>query len=244
MYIIKKYVKIAGPYDFELSVKLTISEEGKDTTYDHNLLSPIKINDKPAIMLIKNIGVTNDPKLRISIVSKKKFNKDDIIVLDDMIKKIIENIDLKKFYHTVKDDPIMRSITKQLYGMKHIKLTDYFHAFICAICEQQLTMKVAIGIENKIAEKFGDEIVFNNNIYYAFPTATDIYKKASVTKLRHCGMSTNKAKAIYNLAKLIVKDKIKLEDFEKYNGQEFVDKLIEIKGIETMECKIYWCSWI
>jgi 3-methyladenine DNA glycosylase/8-oxoguanine DNA glycosylase len=79
-----------------------------------------------------------------------------------------------------------------------------------AIVEQQISIKVARSIEDKIAKKLGGRLEVNGETYHAFPTPRNL-KDASISDIRECGLSQRKAEYIYGAAELIVNGKLDLE---------------------------------
>jgi DNA-3-methyladenine glycosylase II len=237
MYYIRKRYKIKGPYDFDLSVKLALAETGERVMFRDYLVHPRKIGNRATLFLFKNIGTTKRPILDVIVYSKTKFTTQDNLDINKIVDKMIDSSDLKEFYKTVEKDKVMKYITDHLYGIKHVEVTDHFDAFIFAICEQQMTLRVAVTFEHRIAEKFGKSIIFHGNTYYCFPTANDIYTSATTAKLKSCGVSTIKAKAIMNISKLVATKKIDLEYFDTLDGEDFIDELQQIYGIGPWSAK-------
>jgi DNA-3-methyladenine glycosylase II len=125
----------------------------------------------------------------------------------------------------------MHEITKQLYGFKFPTTPTVFEGLVDAIVEQQISIKVARTIEERLAKKFGRQLILDDETYYAFPTFQNI-KDACINDIRGCGLSQRKAEYVYNAAQLIVDGKLDLEELKRNpNPEKIIARLDEIKGI-------------
>jgi DNA-3-methyladenine glycosylase II len=100
-----------------------------------------------------------------------------------------------------------------------------------SIVEQQISLKVANGIENKITKKFGDALNLEGETYYAYPTPQKL-ASAQTEELRQCGLSLRKSEYIKEVAALITQGKLNLEKISNYESTEqIIRELDEIRGI-------------
>jgi DNA-3-methyladenine glycosylase II len=106
-----------------------------------------------------------------------------------------------------------------------------FEGLVDAIVEQQISIKVARSIEDKIAKKLGGRLEVNGETYHAFPTPRNL-KNAFISDLRECGLSQRKAEYIYGAAELSVNGKLDLEKMKNNpNPEQVIAELDEVKGI-------------
>ncbi len=138
---------------------------------------------------------------------------------------------LREFYKDIQNDVTMTKIVMQLYGLKNPTTPTVFEALVDAIVEQQISIKVARTIEERICKKFGDQLTINGETYYVYPSAQNITSK-SVEELRACGLSQRKAEYIYGAAQLISLGKLDLESMKNQPDPDaIIRELDEIKGI-------------
>ena len=104
----------------------------------------------------------------------------------------------------------MTQIAQQLYGLKNPTTPTVFEALVDSIVEQQISIKVAHAMEERLVKKFGETLTLNGETYYAYPTPQNI-TSASIEEIRNCGLSQRKAEYIQEAAKLIVNGKLDLE---------------------------------
>lgn len=115
----------------------------------------------------------------------------------------------------------------------------YFEDLIDSIVQQQLSMKAAASIFNRIKKKISDnndskipgKHKWREDMTLSVEVTPEKILALTDTKLRECGLS--KAKVIYvkNLAKKVIGQEIKFENLDKLTDEEVVGELIAVKGI-------------
>lgn len=141
------------------------------------------------------------------------------------------NFPLTSFYRQIETDPSMTKIAHQLYGLKNPTTPTVFEALVDSIVEQQISIKVARTIEERLCKKFGDKVEIGGQIYFAYPSPQNI-KAACISDIRGVGLSQRKAEYIYGAAELIADGKLDLEAMKnQQDPQAIIEELDEIKGI-------------
>lgn len=106
-----------------------------------------------------------------------------------------------------------------------------FESLVDSIVEQQISIKVAYTIEQRLAKKFGDPLTIDVKIYFAYPTPQNI-ADASISEIQQVGLSMHKTEYIHGAADLIVDGKLDLERLKNSGTTEqIIAELDEIKGI-------------
>jgi DNA-3-methyladenine glycosylase II len=125
----------------------------------------------------------------------------------------------------------MSRIAKLLYGLKNPTTPTVFEALVDSIVEQQISIKVAIALEEKLSKKLGERLTVDGETYFAFPTAQTL-ASSSVEEIQQVGLSRRKAEYIHEAAQLIVAGKLDLEGLRSQeSAEEIILKLDEVRGI-------------
>lgn len=145
----------------------------------------------------------------------------------------------------IKDEYISPLIKK--YGHCTIKPRDkkyYFEDLVDAIVQQQLSMKAATSIFNKVKEAVNLKSIKKDNV--AKSTETHKWRRSGVVKtliqpegilamsdiqLQNCGLSRPKVLYIKDLATRVVQNELKLNTLDKLKDEEIIKELITVKGI-------------
>ena len=97
--------------------------------------------------------------------------------------------------------------------------------------EQQISIKVAHTIEQRLAKKFGETLTIDGATYFLYPTPQNI-AAASISEIQQVGLSQRKAEYIHGAAQLIADGKLDLEQMKNEKDPErIIAELDEIRGI-------------
>ncbi len=139
------------------------------------------------------------------------------------------NMSLEPFYSHANGDSVMTQLSRELRGLKFPTMPTVFESLIDAIVEQQISIKVARSIEDRLAVMFGESIVVCGERFFAFPSADALFA-AGVERIWQAGLSLRKAEYIYGVAKLIVDGDLNLELLKEGDSKDVV-VLDNIRGV-------------
>ena len=226
-------VEPSVPFSLGLSAQIFLGLDEQVRTYTNSMLSQVLRTDGNLVLVkVTSEGTVEQPKLRIELASNQPITADTKKAAQATIEYIFNlNLDLNLFYKQVENDSVLNKITRQLCGFKYPTTATAFESLVDSIVEQQISIKIARTIEDRLAKKFGDSIEIGNTTYFAFPTPQNL-TQASIADIRCCGLSQRKAEYIYGAAKMIVEGKLDLEAMKNNPDLEaIVTELDEIKGI-------------
>jgi DNA-3-methyladenine glycosylase II len=128
--------------------------------------------------------------------------------------------DLRPFYRIARKDPVLKNVTKDLYGLRILTISDLFEALCWAIIGQQINLAFAYTLKKRFVESFGEKFSFDNKHYYLFPTPQVISRK-KITDLKRLQFTGKKSEYIIELAQKI------------NNGDLTKNRLLHHDGFET-----------
>ncbi len=226
-------IQPSAPFSLDLSAQVFASGDPHVRAYRNGVFSQVlHVGDCLLYAEITSMGTVKQPKLSIKLVSNSPITPKMKQATEKAITYIFSlNFDLPAFYKEAENDPVMRQITQKLCGFKFPTTPTVFEGLVDAIVEQQISIKVARTIEERLAQKFGAKLELDGETCYAFPTPQNI-KEAAISDIRGCGLSQRKAEYIYNAAHLIVDCKLDLEAMKNNPDPDVVTaELDKIKGI-------------
>ncbi len=226
-------VQALAPFNFDLSAQIFSSGDKQIRNYANGEFHQVlRINGNLVLINLNSIGTIQQPKINVKLQSNKPITVQDKRNAKEIIKFIFNlDFDLESFYAELKNDHAMHQITQQLYGLKNPTTPTVFESLVDSIVEQQISIKVAHTIEERLVKKFGETLTINGNTYYAYPTPQNI-AKATIEDIRQCGLSQRKAEYIQQAATLIVDGKLDLEHLKNHeNPQQIIAELDAIRGI-------------
>ena len=221
------------PSNFDLTAQIFSSGDKQIRTYANGKFHQVlRINGNLVLVNLTSMGTIQKPKLNIELKSNIPITLQVKREAEEAVKFIFNlDFDLCSFYSDVKNDCTMTQIAQQLYGLKNPTTPTVFEALVDSIVEQQISIKVAHALEERLVKKFGETVTLNGETYFAYPTPQNI-ASVSIEEIQNCGLSQRKAQYIQGTAQLIVDGKLDLEHLKKdKTPEEIISELDEIRGI-------------
>lgn len=139
-------------------------------------------------------------------------------------------IDLRPFYAVAHRDPRLSELCNRFQGLKPPRFPTVFEALVNGIACQQLSLTVGIILLNRLSEAYGIPYEASGQAQHAFPMAEDL-AAAQDTRLRQLGFSSNKSRALIELACSIASGSVPVESFVSCDDNEAILRLLAIRGI-------------
>jgi DNA-3-methyladenine glycosylase II len=221
------------PFNFDFSSEIFVNEDKQIRNYEKGRFwQVIRVNGKLILITIEDAGTVDKPEAFVELKSNREITAEDTKKAEDIVTAIFSlDLDLKPFYETVKDDKIMAHLTRELWGLKIPTTPTVFEALVDSIVEQQISLKVANSIENRIIKKFGEALYLEDAVYFAYPTPQRL-ASVSIEEFRQCGLSFRKGEYIKEASRLITEGKLNLEKLKNYESSEqIIRELDEIRGV-------------
>lgn len=133
----------------------------------------------------------------------------------------------KALEHLKKNDPILSRIIANYVKRNLTPHRKYFNLLLGAIIGQQLSIKAARSIKNKVFN------YFNEN-----PTPLKIIETED-TVLRNLGLSNAKVKYVKDLSHKILTRELKLKGISKKSDEEIIYELTKVKGIGVWSAQMF-----
>lgn len=198
--------------------------------------------DRSYIGVIKNgvIQVKKEKKICKEMNGEKEINKTKEIITitgkcDGNFKEIVEEyFDLNRDYEKIKrqleniDEYLKTSIE---YG-KGIRILnqDLWETIISFIISANNNIPRIKGIIERISQKYGNEIEWNEKKYYTFPTPEQL-KDVTVQEFRNLGLGFRDIR-LYETTQMILNKEVDLEKLRKNpNTQEVRNELLKLSGV-------------
>jgi len=226
-------IKPLPPFSLELTAQIFSSGDKHVRSYQGGIFQQVlQINGNHVLAKLTENRSIEPPLLTVELLSSKPItpaNKQEAL---QAIKRIFSlDFDLGIFYKDVANDQVMKRIIPQLYGYKFITTPTVFESLIDAIVEQQISIKVARIIEERLAKNFGEKLEIKNDAFFAFPAPRKL-AEVSISDIQGVGLSKRKAEYIHNAAKMIVDGNLNLELMKEVaDSNQIIAELDGLKGV-------------
>jgi DNA-3-methyladenine glycosylase II len=221
------------PYNFELSTRIfSDSDEKVRKSKKGKFWQVLKTGDNLILVTVESSGTIDKPELSVVLQSNSEITTKDRNAMEETIVKIFNlKLDLQPFYQEISRDKVMSRVADGLYGLKNPTTPTFFEALVDSIVEQQISLKAAHSIENRLIKSFGPVIGINGTQYYNYPSPEDL-AFLELSRLREIGLSFRKAEYIKDLSFNIVNGVLDLESLGKLEKtSDMVEELLKIRGV-------------
>ncbi len=172
-----------------------------------------------------------------NIVNIKK-EKENIFIeglCEKQIKQTIEEyFDLKRDYRKIKErlskiDKNMEISVKYGQGIRILN-QDLWETIISFIISANNNIPRIKGIIERLCQKYGEKILWKNEIYYTFPTPEQL-KDVTIQEYRNLGLGF-RDKRIYETTQMVLKGQVDLNQMQNNpNTNEIREQLLNLSGV-------------
>jgi DNA-3-methyladenine glycosylase II len=139
--------------------------------------------------------------------------------------------DMDPFYRAVAGDPLLADLTVRLRGLRPPVTPTVFEALTDSIMEQQISLKAAHGIANRLIRTDGRRLTLDGEVYYCYPDP-QILARTTDTTFRACGLTVRKGEYLRDISRLILAGDLDVESFRQEPDTEtIIGELMKVRGI-------------
>jgi len=171
-------------------------------------------------------GVVNENVFKVRQV-------DACLKFENVDAKIVNNYfrfrdDLSKIYLQMGKDEHIKRAMAAFYGLRILR-QDPWECLISYICATYKNIPAIKQMLSRLCRKFGNKVVFEENVFYTFPTPQKL-AKSSVKELTNCGLGY-RAKYVSETAKIIHENVFDLKDLRKMSYEKARKNLLNFPGV-------------
>jgi DNA-3-methyladenine glycosylase II len=144
---------------------------------------------------------------------------------------------LLPFYQQMQEDPIMRGIIENLYGLHLLVESGPFEAMIQSIVGQQVNLTFAENLKRALVELCGQKIKVDGEAHFAFPSPEAV-ARLNYEDLRPLKYSQRKAEYVIDFARAVASGTYDLTTLNTMSNEEAIESMVKLRGIGrwTAEC--------
>lgn len=197
------------------------------TILGNSIVKLIYLNQQPLLIQIKE----SDGYLAVTVL--KGFFNDQVA---DLLQAYIQEWfdlpeDLTPFYALLQQDARLAYMVKAFNGLRLMGIPDLFEALCWCIIGQQINLTFAHVLKRRLVERYGNQIVHEDRVYYSFPSA-EVLAKVTPNDLRAMQFSGQKATYLIHLAQTFITgqvSKAKLQRLPTLADRQ--QALMNLKGV-------------
>jgi DNA-3-methyladenine glycosylase II len=223
-----------APFDFELNCRVFGYENPMPEVFEDGVWRRVIRLDSGRLIpvALQSIGTVEEPKIVAThFHTINEQGKQELSRKLDWIFSFSQ--DLTSLYAFMDKNPVLRDLKQKFYGLKagSIGIT-VFESIIKAIIQQQISIRVAFSITNRMVTRFGEQLEAGGVIYYDFPTATRL-TEAALEEIRQCGLSWRKAEYIKGIAEKAAAGEFDPAGLRSLSNERVAETLKRFRGVGT-----------
>jgi DNA-3-methyladenine glycosylase II len=222
------------PYDFELNCRVFGYEKPMPEVFEEGVWRrAIRLDSGKLIpVALRSLGTIEEPKIEAKYFQTiSEQERQELSGNLDWIFSFSQ--DLTALYAFMDKDPVLRDLKLKFYGLKAGSIgATVFESIIKSIIQQQISIRVAFSITNKMVTRFGEQTEAEDTIYYDFPTAKRL-AEATLEEIRQCGLSWRKAEYIKGIADQAVDAEFNPEGLRLLSNEQVAETLKKFRGVGT-----------
>lgn len=195
----EQYSEIATPVDFNIGECLVhLGRSSQENLYrldDKGITKLLKIGGQ--LVLFRIVPIAGALRIEFPLgVPSLQDREEAAAYIEDWFDL---KTDLQGFYAMAETDPILNGVVRQHYGLRIIGVPDLFEALAWAVMGQQINLSFAYTVKKRFVQSFGESLVYENEIYWTFPSAETI-ASLNVDDLRALQLTSRKSEYILGIA--------------------------------------------
>jgi DNA-3-methyladenine glycosylase II len=222
------------PFDFELNCRVFGYEKPMPEVFEEGAWRrAIRLDSGRLIpVALRSLGTIEEPKIEAKYFQTiSEQERQELSRNLDWIFSFSQ--DLTSLYAFIDKDPVLRDLKLKFYGLKAGSIgATVFESIIKSIIQQQISIRVAFSITNKMVTRFGEKTEAEDIIYYDFPTPKRL-AEATLDEIRQCGLSWRKAEYIKGIADQTMDAEFDPEVLRSLSNEQVTETLKKFRGIGT-----------
>jgi DNA-3-methyladenine glycosylase II len=227
------YLYPRPPYDFSLSAAIFAGGDPQIRTCEGDIFrQALDVGGDPVLVEVFSEGSVDRPKLCLSVRPDMAFSKRWLKDIQNLVSSIFNiSEDIIPFYKAVEKDEIMAVLTHRMRGLKAPTTPTVFEALVDSVIEQQISLKAAHSIENRLIRAVGSSLTLDGDTFYCYPTP-EILAKTTDSMFRSCGLTRRKSEYIRDISHQILSGTLDLDLFREYSDTEsIISDMVKIRGV-------------
>jgi len=219
------------PFDFDSTVHVPHYFPTLDFDWQPNTMWQTLNFDRNLLGLkMENNGVTDKPKIKLTIYSKKKLSEEEN-------EKIVKELnwrygldeDISEFFKEFKDDKFLKPVFRRLKGMRNNCANSLYELLIISIVLQNATVRRTVQMMNNLFNAYGAKLRFDNKELFAYWSPEDL-KGIREEELRSLKVGY-RAKMIKLVSEAFGEGEIDESKIRKMDTEDVKKELMKLYGV-------------
>ena len=199
-----------------------------------------RADGKPVLLTVSSVGSVEEPRMEVQAEGEGLEGESMGALLSEVAWRLNTAYDLSGFYEMAAEDTGLSKTVERFRGLKPGLDTDLFEALVGTILGQQLSTAVALTMQRRLIEKYGEKVIVNGEEYWLSPMP-ERFVEAGVEELKACKLSARKSEYIHNLARAVAEGNLDLDSLWDMSNESVIETMVAYRGIGVWTAQRMLC---
>ena len=193
-------------------------------------------DDVAVAMAVTQSGAPDAPHLCVTLSGARLSSEMEGVARAVLQRTLGVGVDLSAFYRFAETDAKLGPLVRRFHGVKPPRLPTVFETLVNAIACQQITLTQGIHLLNRLSQTYGldgsddKSATGDDTSAHAFPRPRDLAGHEP-QDLKALGFSTNKGRALVELARAVTGSNLDLEALAGLDDDAAIARLLALRGV-------------
>lgn len=243
MDILTANIQPVPPFDFALTARRACwYAEGIGTErFDDGVWRRVtRADSRPVLLTVSSTGSVEAPALELRAEGEGLDGSSMETLVSEVEWRLCTSYDLAGFYEMAARDAGLGKATRRFRGLKPGQDVDLFDALVGTILGQQLSTAVALTMQRRLIEKYGQRATFNGEEFRLSPTPRR-FMEAGVEELKACKLSARKSEYIHRMSEAVATGELDLDTLWDLCNDSVIESLVAYRGIGVWTAQRILC---
>ena len=241
--LLNAHIDPVPPFDFGLTARHAswyAEGLGRERIEDDVWHRLTMAEGRPVLLSVTSVGSVEEPRLEVRAEGERLEGESMRALVSEVKWRLNTAYDLSGFYSLAEADTALSRTIDRFRGLKPGLDTDLFESLVGTILGQQLSTKVALTMQRRLIEKYGERVSVNGEEYWLSPTP-ERFVEAGVEELKACKLSARKSEYIHNLAKAVALGELDLDSLWDMSNESVTETMVAYRGIGVWTAQRMLC---
>ena len=241
--LLTAHIDPVPPFDFGLTARHAswyAEGLGRERIEDDVWHRLTRAEGRPVLLSVTSVGSVEEPRLEVRAEGERLEGESMRALVSEVKWRLNTAYDLSGFYSLAEADTALSRTIDRFRGLKPGLDTDLFESLVGTILGQQLSTKVALTMQRRLIEKYGERVSVNGEEYWLSPTP-ERFVEAGVEELKACKLSARKSEYIHNLAKAVALGELDLDSLWDMSNESVTETMVAYRGIGVWTAQRMLC---
>lgn len=199
-----------------------------------------RANSQAVLLTVTSVGSVEDPRLQVRADGEGLEEASMKRLVAEVEWRLCTAYDLGGFYALAEQDAGLGKAARQFRGLKPGQDVDLFEALVGTILGQQLSTKVALTMQRRLIEKYGQRASFNGEEFWLSPSPQR-FMEAGVEELKACKLSARKSEYIHRMSEAVATGELDMNALWGLGNDSVIETLVAYRGIGVWTAQRILC---